>query len=86
MGNNKRYHHFWIYITVVEEDDDRGAKIMKLGYKVYRDYGNECYGDYLRHTATKVYKARLITYLEHFSITKYNDANSGNILGAIMGY
>eukprot|EP00972_Heterocapsa_arctica_P013799 2035325-Heterocapsa_arctica.AAC.1 len=59
---------------------------MKLGYKFYRDYGNECYGDYLRHIATKAYKGGLITYLEHFSITKYNDANSGNILEAIMGY
>eukprot|EP00972_Heterocapsa_arctica_P067667 9989635-Heterocapsa_arctica.AAC.1 len=32
IDNNVRYVNFWIYVTVVEEDDDRGAKTMKLGY------------------------------------------------------
>eukprot|EP00972_Heterocapsa_arctica_P032972 4850793-Heterocapsa_arctica.AAC.1 len=52
IRNNMRYQNFWIFVTVVEEDDDRSAKTMELGYKFYRDYSNECYGDYLRHTAT----------------------------------
>eukprot|EP00972_Heterocapsa_arctica_P024668 3638560-Heterocapsa_arctica.AAC.1 len=40
INNNQRYHHFWIYVTVIEEDEERGAKTMKLGYKFYRDFGN----------------------------------------------
>eukprot|EP00972_Heterocapsa_arctica_P070752 10451226-Heterocapsa_arctica.AAC.1 len=52
----------------------------------YRDYGNETYGDFLRTTAARAYEKGEITSAELYEISNFNNANSGNILEAFMGY
>eukprot|EP00972_Heterocapsa_arctica_P012880 1893374-Heterocapsa_arctica.AAC.1 len=86
ITNCVRYHNFWIHVTMYEEDEERGGKIQRLGYRFYRDYGNETYGDFLRITAARAYEKGEITMEEHDEISKFNNANSGNTLEAIMGY
>eukprot|EP00972_Heterocapsa_arctica_P039332 5793386-Heterocapsa_arctica.AAC.1 len=49
IRTNQRYIHFRVYVTVYEEMEARGVKIQRLGFILYRDWGNETYGDYLKH-------------------------------------
>eukprot|EP00972_Heterocapsa_arctica_P090301 13320950-Heterocapsa_arctica.AAC.1 len=53
VRTNQRHINFWIYITVFEEKEARGDKIQKLGYKFYRDWGNDTYAYYLRNATMK---------------------------------
>eukprot|EP00972_Heterocapsa_arctica_P098233 14498008-Heterocapsa_arctica.AAC.1 len=78
--------NFWVYVTIFEEKETRGGKVQKLGYKFYRDWGNETYADYLNNTAMKARKKHIIDKEELAMIMKVNINNLGNILEAIMGY
>eukprot|EP00972_Heterocapsa_arctica_P068937 10186333-Heterocapsa_arctica.AAC.1 len=69
IKNNQRYQNFWVYVTIYEEEEDRGGKIQKLGYKFYRDYGNDCYGDYVKHAGKKAYDGGIISYEDYCAIT-----------------
>eukprot|EP00972_Heterocapsa_arctica_P055116 8129200-Heterocapsa_arctica.AAC.1 len=53
IRTRQRYHHFWVYVTVHEEMEARGGKIQKLGFRFYRGWGNETYGDYVKHAVQK---------------------------------
>eukprot|EP00972_Heterocapsa_arctica_P057998 8556720-Heterocapsa_arctica.AAC.1 len=55
IKNNQRYQNFWIYVTVYEEEEERGGKVQKLSYRFYRDHGNQCYGDYIKYATKKAY-------------------------------
>eukprot|EP00972_Heterocapsa_arctica_P061865 9120575-Heterocapsa_arctica.AAC.1 len=57
-----------------------------MGYKFYRDWGNETYGDYLKNATKKARGENIIDDEDHAAITKYSAANMGNILETIMGY
>ncbi len=68
------------------EDEGMTEKIHKLGFEFFRDYGNEIYGDYLRHVSKMAHENGTLTKDEYYEITKFNNPNSGDILEAIMGY
>eukprot|EP00972_Heterocapsa_arctica_P000683 99303-Heterocapsa_arctica.AAC.1 len=53
VNGNWRHINFWIYTTVYEEPEERGGTIPKLGFKFYRDWGNETYADFLKNAAKK---------------------------------
>eukprot|EP00972_Heterocapsa_arctica_P001911 273536-Heterocapsa_arctica.AAC.1 len=66
--------------------EQRGGKVQTLGFKFYRDWGNETYGDYLKNAVKKAYEDKIVDTDDHYEITKFNSKNMGNILEAIMGY
>eukprot|EP00972_Heterocapsa_arctica_P086788 12793692-Heterocapsa_arctica.AAC.1 len=69
IKNNQRYQDFWVYVTIYEEEEDRGGKIQNLGYKFYRDYGDDCYRDYIKHVGKKAYVGGIINYEDYCAIT-----------------
>eukprot|EP00972_Heterocapsa_arctica_P063647 9392637-Heterocapsa_arctica.AAC.1 len=61
--------NFWVYVTVFEEKEARGGKIQKLGYKFFRDWGNETYADYLNNAALSARKKGIIDEEDYTAIT-----------------
>eukprot|EP00972_Heterocapsa_arctica_P061723 9102583-Heterocapsa_arctica.AAC.1 len=57
-----------------------------MGYKFYRDWGNETYADFLKNATKKAKEDKIIDDEDYAAIVKYSAANMGNILETIMGY
>eukprot|EP00972_Heterocapsa_arctica_P115064 16445833-Heterocapsa_arctica.AAC.1 len=70
----------------VRGEGGKRRKTQKLGYKFFRDWGNETYADYMRSAATKAFKTQILTEEEYDSIVRLNMGNLGKMLEAIMGY
>eukprot|EP00972_Heterocapsa_arctica_P064358 9497806-Heterocapsa_arctica.AAC.1 len=56
ITDNVRYQNFWIHVTAFEEDEDRGGNVQRMGYLLYRDYGNEPYGQFLSKITKEGYE------------------------------